>query len=270
MNLIKLTTRRGFSLVEVSIAMAVVAMMLTSFVAVFGPAQRNINRSLDQKNLNRLANSLEYELSVLRTGEDADFGSAFDKSFEMIKDYSSNLGAGQKCVVLYEYKGSLSQPPRSIAENASIPASLDGSLKPFQLTRGSRDKAVSGRDYSMQTAVRIVGSNQNNQIGEELDLSSIGEGAVFLVRFRQLVDDGNGGLELGEYGQIVNPPSLDEDDDSAGKVAASADEYTGAYIAFQAEFYKMKSSAFNYLANGDWEEEDLGKPLLTKNMAVRR
>lgn len=268
---IKKMKRKGFSLVEVAIAMAVVAIMLTSFVAVFGPAQRNITRSLAQKDLNRLSDTLEYELSILRSGEEEEFTTAFDKAFTIISEYSADVGNGASNVLLYEYKGSLSLPPRSSEENPSIPASLDGSLVPFVLDNANREKSVSGRDFTMQTAVRIIGSDQDDEVGEELDLSSIGEGAVYLVRMRQLVDDGSGGLTPGEYGQILNPLSSNPDNnDSAGQAAASSEEYEGAYIAFQAEFYRMKSTAFNYIANGDWDEEDIGKPLLTKNLAVRR
>lgn len=262
--------RNGFSLVEVSIAMAVVAIMLTSFVAVFGPAQRNITRSLNEKNLSRLSDGFEYELSVLRSGEEEEFSTAFDKAFEIIRDYSTDLGGGAQCVILYEYKGSLSVAPRSREENAALSPALDGSLVPFVVDSSNRDRSVSGRDFTMQTAVRIVGNGQDTEIAEELNLTSIGEGSVYLVRMRQLVDNGGGELTLGNYGEIINPPSLDPDDTAAGQTVTSADQYTGSYIAFQAEFFKLKSSAFNYIVNGNWDIEDLGKPFVTKNLAVRR
>ncbi len=59
----------GFTLVEVAIAMGMVAVMISSFMVVFGPALQGIDKSLSAKEADRLTNALELELSVLRNGE---------------------------------------------------------------------------------------------------------------------------------------------------------------------------------------------------------
>ena len=58
--------RRGFTLMETVIAIGVVAVLLTTFLAVFGPAQSTIRRALSAQEAGRLTTSLERELSSLR------------------------------------------------------------------------------------------------------------------------------------------------------------------------------------------------------------
>ena len=60
----------GFTLVEVAIAMGMMAVMISSFMVVFGPSIKGIDKSLSAKEADRLTNALELELSVLRNGDD--------------------------------------------------------------------------------------------------------------------------------------------------------------------------------------------------------
>ena len=47
---------------EVAIAMGMVAVMISSFMVVFGPALQGIDKSLSAKEADRLTNALELEL----------------------------------------------------------------------------------------------------------------------------------------------------------------------------------------------------------------
>ena len=59
----------GFTLVEVAIAIGMMAVMISSFMVVFGPSIKGIDKSLSAKEADRLTNALELELNVLRNGE---------------------------------------------------------------------------------------------------------------------------------------------------------------------------------------------------------
>ena len=52
----------GFTLVEVAIAMGMMAVMISSFMVVFGPSIKGIDKSLSAKEADRLTNALELEL----------------------------------------------------------------------------------------------------------------------------------------------------------------------------------------------------------------
>ena len=73
-------TRGGFTLIESVIAIGVVAILLTTFLAVFGPASQSIRRSISVQEADRLQSALEREFQILREGPDDKFQTAFEKS----------------------------------------------------------------------------------------------------------------------------------------------------------------------------------------------
>ena len=79
-------SRRGFTLMETVIAIGVVAVLLTTFLAVFGPASSSIRRALSAQEAGRLTTSLERELRTLRVGPDDAYENSFHKAFEWIRD----------------------------------------------------------------------------------------------------------------------------------------------------------------------------------------
>ena len=154
--------RHGFTLMETVIAIGVVAVLLTTFLAVFGPASAGIRKALSAQEAGRLTNSLERELSSLREGPDGAYENAFHKAFEWIRD----SGKEDKAVFLYNYRGD----PQQIREDAS--------LEPFALANGQ-----SGRDFILQPAVRRFGDADQDF---EEDLERI-EGRVYLVKMTQMI-----------------------------------------------------------------------------------
>ena len=74
--------RSGFTLMETLLAIAVTGILLSTFLAVFGPAANTIRRAISVQEADRLATALEQELSTLRQEEAGQFNTSFDKAFE--------------------------------------------------------------------------------------------------------------------------------------------------------------------------------------------
>lgn len=227
---------KGFSLVEVVIAIGIVAILLTTFMAVFGPAQQNIVRALGVADVSRLTSTLENEMTYLRKGESED--SAFEKAFEWVKDSHSESSA----VIVYQYQAS----PKSTND--------DGTLEAVKAVKGS----TPGVDYITQTIARKIGSPF---INSEL-APGVVVGSVYAVRMTQLVEDSsNGGLELGDKGKVVN---------ADGSSAADGSKYTSGHIAFQAEFFLLPNNLAGFVTGGKWKFDKLGEPIVVQNIAVRK
>ena len=238
---------RGFTLMETVIAIGVVAVLLTTFLAVFGPASASIRRVLSAQEAGRLTTSLERELNTLRVGPDDDYDNSFHKAFEWIRD----SGKPEKAVLVYNYRGD----PKTIREDAS--------LEPFRLDGGQ-----SGRDFILQPAVRRRGDAENDL---KADLEKV-DGRVYLVRMTQMIfDDAQDPVLIpGTHGEIKNMHAHDQIDNVIS--------YPGAIIAYTADFYALKSNSWDYIQRLDLSDTDpedgnpdsLGKPLFSRNLGVRR
>jgi type II secretory pathway pseudopilin PulG len=227
---------------ETVIAIGVVAILLTTFLAVFGPATQSIRRAISSQDANRLTSALERELQLLRADTDSSYETAFEKAFDWILE----SGDANSAILLYNYRGD----PTDIRN--------DGSFEPYDGTSGQ-----SGRDYVLQPGVRRKGDS-----ALEDDLQAV-EGPVFYVRMTQLVFDG-GSLIKGESGQIVDPHNV-------GKSFTTADDFPEAVIVFSADFFALRSNDVNYINNLDLSDENsdgrpdsLGRPLFSRNLGVRR
>lgn len=236
----------GFTLVETVIAMGIITIMITAFLASFGPAVQGIRKSVSSKEANRLASSLELELSVIRPDEagagGGDFSTAFEKAFTWIEESTETAVGNDNMVLIYQYRGD----PNSVRE--------DGTLEPVV----TEEDDLPGTDYVVQSVVRRLG---DDEVEEELQ-PRIVEGRVFYVRMTQLIFNTNGELELSDQpGEIrgQRPPNA----------ASDFITYPDAVIAMQAEFYVMQSSLFPYIQN-TFDPSSPGKPIFTRNMAVRR
>ncbi len=250
-NNVNARRRRGFTLVETIIAMGIITIMITAFLAAFGPAVQGIRKSISAKEANRLASTLEHEMSVLRAG--SSFSTSFEKSYDWIK--GSGGTTRNDIVLMYQYRGDVSN------------ANPDGTLTPYTGTDG-----LPGQDYVVQSVVRRLG---DSLVQNEL-APKVVEGRVFYVRMHQLIFTGG---ELGLTDEADFDKIIDPTEDAAGDrdTTTSHTNYPEAVIAFQAEFYVLKSSIFSYANNfsldddnNDGHPDALGKPIFTRNMAVRR
>lgn len=239
--------RRGFTLMETVIAIGVVAVLLTTFLAVFGPASSSIRRVLSAQEADRLTSALERELSALREGPDEAYDNFFEKAFDWIRD----SGKPDKAILLYNYKGD----PRKVR--------VDSSLEPFD-----SDFGQSGKDFIRQPAVRRRGDADREL---QADLEQV-DGRVFYVRLTQMIYDNAAKEPIlipGTHGEIQSMHTHD--------LVNTVETYPGAIIAYTADFYALKSNNYSYIeqldlkdANGDGRPDVLGKPLFSRNLAVRR
>jgi len=233
----------GFTLMETVIAIGVLAVMLTAFMAVFGPATRGIRRSINVQEADRLTSALEKELSTNRprNGAVPEATTAFHKAYEWILNSHQN----NTVVFAYQYRGNPNQ------------LRSDGTMEPYTQRSGQ-----AGKDYVVQPMFR-----RRSDTLLEQDLRAL-QGRVFFVKMTQLVFDGANGLRLGTPGTITNPPQ------PAGSVAltgAGADGFPEAVIPFTAEFYEIQTTDPNFLRTGGrFDVANYSKPMFTRNLAVRR
>ena len=245
---------RGFTLVETVVAMGIITIMITAFLAAFAPAVTGIKKSISAKEANRLASTLEYELSILRPSEITDYSTPFEKAYNWIKD--SGGASTNDAVLLYQYRGD----PGSVRDADDE----DGTLNPF-----AGEDGLPGQDYVLQSVVRRL---DNDYVSEEL-VPKVVEGRVFLVRMVQLIYNTNGELiESTSPSEILNPRGSNETTTYAN--------YPEAVIAYQAQVFVLKSNQYAYISgsafdlstdvDGNGIPDILGKPIFTRNMAVRR
>lgn len=234
--------RSGFTLMETLLAVAVVAVLLTSFLAVFGPATSSIRRATSAQDADRLVSALEAELATLREDEITGVRlAAFDKAFDWISSSTSLSDA----IILFNYRADMN--------NAN-----DGELAAYTQVTG-----VPGRDFVVQSAVRKL--NDGDEDLEEL-LTAV-EGRVFVVRMRQLVPNGQGSIVPATDGSAI--VSID------GTASNNSATFEDAVISVQADFFALPASSANYVRQtlpslGNDFEAALGEPLFTRNLAVRR
>lgn len=243
---------------ETVIAIGVLAVLLTAFMAVFGPATKGIRRAINVQEADRLVATLEKEASILRPSQAAGPGgadapnegrylTAFNKAFYWLRDSSANKtnppADPGKLIMLYQYRG----------DPGSANSRADGTMTPFT---GS---GLPGQDYVVQSMARL----RDDPLFLE-DIKAV-EGRVFAVETTQLYLSG---------GQLVPAPETGKMYDTAGKSWTTPDQYPEAVIAFTAAFYDLPSTAAAYLGpNGklDWNKyRQSRKPVFTRNLGVRR
>lgn len=266
--------RRGFTLMETVIAIGVLAVLLTAFMAVFGPATQGIRRSINVQEADRLAATLEKELSVLRPNQAVSpvgspddvaggkYATAFNKAFYWLRESGKNDSG---IVFVYQYRGNPSK------------LRVDGTMEPF-IAQGEA-KGVPGKDYIVQSIARL----RSDALFQE-DFKAL-EGRVFAVVARQLVFEG-GSMKPGDIGVIKGTPMTTSSSGSGGATgttlveAAKPDDYGDAVIAFTAMFFDVPS-ALPYLKPGgtlklnllklrDTDSQQNRKPIFTRNLGVRR
>jgi type II secretory pathway pseudopilin PulG len=227
---------KAFTLTETVIAIGVLAVLLTGFIAVFTPAAQGIRRSISSEQADRLTTTLEMELVTLRTGQKPDgLTTGFAKAFSWI----GQGNASGTAVLVYQYRGN----PATIRP--------DGTPEPMPSISGEP-----GKDYIVQSLARRLDDDELEE-----DLKAI-EGSVFFVKPTQLVYDA-GQLILGAPGQIKN---------ADGSVAADHATYTEAVIAFSAEFHSVPTKSIAYLKSPAFQTRftNAKRPVFTRNLAVRR
>jgi type II secretory pathway pseudopilin PulG len=234
--------RAAFTLTETVIAIGVLAVVLTGFIAVFTPAAQGIRRAISSEQADRLTTTLEMELATLRKGQDSpEPATSFDKAFKWIQD--GNKPTNAIPIFVYQYRGDPTATPRT-----------DGTPPPKVVITGEP-----GKDYIVQSMARRLGDTELAN-----DLKAI-EGSVFFVKPTQLVFAA-GELKAGTAGKIMNA-------DTPATEAANATAYKEAVIAFSAEFHSVPTKSIAYLTSPTFTTRFNStsiKPIFTRNLAVRR
>ena len=235
----------GFTLVEVAIAIGMMAVMISSFMVVFGPSIKGIDKSLSAKEADRLTNALELELNVLRNGET--YATTFDKSFWWIKQSTQN---SKNPVLIYQYRGN----PNSVR--------TDGTLNPYAYN--ATNPGIPGVNYVIQTSVRRLNDTfHNSKIQAEL-APGVLEGKVYYARLTQLRYDTSG-----EMVPTTAENNITKLQPTHANTATPANYTYDAVLPFRARFYEVKPALWSYI-NNTWSVADVGNPVITKNMAVMR
>ena len=225
---------------ETVIAIGVLAVLLTGFLAVFTPAAQGIRRSIGAQQADRLASTLEIELTTLRTdSSNSNNSKTFTTGFEKAFDWIKGANNPSQAIFVYQYRGN----PASIR--------ADGTPEP-QVTIDGQP----GEDYIVQSVARRADESYF-----EDEIKAL-EGSIFYVKPTQLVFQSSE-MKLGTIGTIQN---------SGGGNASDAATYTDAVIAFSAEFYSVPTKAYGYLTGSEFSTRfnNAKKPVFTRNLAVRR
>jgi type II secretory pathway pseudopilin PulG len=242
-DLPKLRSVGAFTLMETVIAIGVLAVLLTGFIAVFTPAAQGIRRSISSEQAARLTTTLENELATLRKGQETpEPATAFDKAFKWIKDGN----AAATAIFVYQYRGDPAKQPRA-----------DGTPEPMTTISGEP-----GKNYIVQSMAR-----RRTDPNLESDLKAI-EGSVFFVKPTQLV------FEAGQLVLSKTPTSITNADGTNAE-NTQALPYKEAVIAFSAEFHNVPTKSFEYLKPAGTAfttrfNSTTIKPIFTRNLAVRR
>jgi prepilin-type N-terminal cleavage/methylation domain-containing protein len=236
--------KRGFTLMETVIAIGVLAVLLTAFMAVFGPATRGIRKAINIQDADRLVGALESKCATDEV-DGSSTNPAFNRAYDWIEK-SGNKGTG--VVFLYQYKGDPNGKARG-----------DGSMPPYKQPGGSP-----GKEFIVQAAVRKA--DDSNMIGENGDLKAL-QGRIYFVKMTQLVPDPNGnGLIKGKLGQIQNPTGNNVQPALTG---SGADSYNDAYITFVADFYEIQTTSEDFLKS-KLDPDKYGTPIFSRNLVIRR
>lgn len=227
--------QKGFTLMETVIAIGVLALLLTGFLAVFAPATAGIRKAVSIQEADRLAFALQKELVLLR-GDNPTQDTGFEKAYDWIKGSTTDNTA----LLVYQYRSVVGGSLRS-----------DGTPEPYTSSGG-----VAGVDFIVQPIVR-----QKSDQELQNDLKAL-EGRIYATKLVQLVFNSSGELARGSEGEITSP--------TGGAGGSTSDTYPEAVIAFAAEFHLLPNSAYSYINGSKFKVSELSQPVFTRNLAVRR
>lgn len=235
----KNTLRQGFTLAESVIALGILVVLITGFLAVFGPAAQTIRKTISVDEASRLESVLEQELATVRAGTERTLyqDEPFRKAVEWISQ-SETLG---ETILIYKYRGT----PGSLREDGSYVPATDQAL------------GLSGEDYVIQPAVRRL----SDPLLEE-DLEAV-DGRAFFVKLKALVFEGDALRPSEQPGRLTDPYDPGRD------FATQPDSYPQAIIPFEAEYYPLPTVNTTFLEQ-TFDPANFTRPIFTRKLAVSR
>ncbi len=251
--------KKGFTLLEVVIALGVVALLLTSFLTVFGPATAAVQRGTSTDEAERLSESLNQSLQEYNvndpTATPAGELSPFEIAFQNLSNIQTATSIG---FLVFDYQAN--------------PASLDG-RQMAPVTEAPAGEILRANDtFTHQTIV----FDQSQATALARNYLEAAKNQVFLVQIKQLVYSNDG--ELMESDSTGGLTGMRPDGGGGYTVYASSSMpggtgiYPEAVIAYQANFYLLPSNDPLYISRLTAEvvAEKLGSPVFSRNMAVLR
>lgn len=236
------TRLHGFTLMETVIAIGVLAVLLTGFLAVFTPATQGIRQSLNSQQADRFASVFETELTTLRDDQEPrNATSGFEKAFDWIK----NSGQSANSIFVYQYRGEPSN-----LRNDGTPTPVPDAIQ------------LAGRDYVLQPMARRL--NDDNFAA---DMAAI-EGPVYFVKTTQLFHNKqNNELELKQPGEVFYV-----DPDGNEKKADEPADFMEGVITFTAGFHSLPTKSITYMRSPKFDDyfDNANKPVFKRNMGVSR
>jgi len=238
---------RGFTLAETVIALGILVVLITGFLAVFGPAADSIRKTLSAEEASRLQDTLISEITTMR-GESEQTRYEND-SFKKAFDWVSRSYVQGATIMLYRYKGD----PTQVRD--------DGTMTVFTDANG-----IAGQDFIIQSMARRV-----DDVLFFEDIEAI-VGRVFFVKLTQLVNnDGSWEPTVDvteptaaiDAGKIISPYSGEDTD-----YTAIPDQYPEAVLAVEASFFVLPTVSLKYIEN--FSPEDFIRPVFKRNIPINR
>lgn len=232
--------QKGFTLVEIVIAIALIGLLLTGVIAVLAPAADDIDDAVVKKEARSVIEQFVAEMSIIRgegslapgvvnKGQYDQYAKAqskyenadtpYKKAYTWC-DYSNDVNENEAVFVYYNYV----DPKKTTAENH---------FNPININTLDLDKSTKGIDYIIESRVRRRHSDEINTY-RELE-GGFTHGKAFLIRFKGYKPTAKG-WELDDYGEIT--PIGEYDGDNLGMM-----------FMVQAEVYKMRTNYVRFITN---------------------
>ena len=239
-NSLKRNKVKGFTLIEVVVALALVALLLTGSLGLMAISATKIDRTLSRIEAEQITQT------VIKKFDQMDFADAADIiGTTPTNNYETHTSA-DNVVFVYSYFGSLTDAPRE----------YDGSPQVYSPINGD----VLGVDYQRYSICRVRGfdydsTGDGTKDSDEGDLMFTGSdaeirsqflsGPIYLIKFKPYHDSATGGnLGLQDYGDDTFAVDKNPDDNVS--------------ITFQMEVYKLPNSNFTVISSTG--NEDLIDP----------
>lgn len=239
--------RRGFTLMETLLALALVGVLVSIFLTVFVPARGLIQQAITKQESDRLVSILRAEINTIRANErtvnahdsaPGQYNTAFDKGFYWLL----SSARPDTSIVIFSYRADTSQPMNADGTYPAIPA----------------NRSKPGRD----TIVTSIACPMNSPIHKKDIAHAVGP--VFVVKLTQIEQTSNGEYKLAEAPGLIRNASTPEKYYSQ----EGAEWEWGGVIFCRADFYLMTPPNPARYKNRPWSR--VGKPIFSANLSFRR